>query len=202
MLRIKALQTKKLAAVDAEIASGECVAVMGPSGSGKTLFLRAIADLDPGMGQVTLDGIERQSLPAPQWRRKVCYLPPDSGWWADGIAAHFPDSQAANALFPRLGLPVAALDWEVARLSTGERQRLALARALLLHPAVLLLDEPTSGLDATTMAAVETVLKHALNEGTAILLVTHDAAQGKRLAKRCLHFNHGRLESEERWART
>jgi len=202
MLQINALQTAHLTATDAVIASGECVAVMGPSGSGKTLFLRAIADLDPGTGRVTLDGVERQSLAAPQWRQKVCYLPPDSGWWADDVAAHFPDSQAARTLFPRLGLPVAALDWEVARLSTGERQRLALARALLLHPAVLLLDEPTSGLDATAMAAVEAVLKGALDEGAAIILVTHDAAQGKRMAKRCLHFNQGRLESEEQWART
>lgn len=198
MLQIEALQTKNLAATSAAIASGECVAVMGPSGAGKTLFLRAIADLDPGTGRVTLDGVERGSLPAPQWRRRVCYLPPDSGWWADDVADHFPEPEAACVLFARLGLPATALDWEIGRLSTGERQRLALARALLLCPDVLLLDEPTSGLDATGVAAVEGVLADRLREGVAILLVTHDAAQARRLAKRCLHFKQGHLESEER----
>jgi len=202
MLRIEALQTRHLAAIDAEIADGECAAVMGPSGAGKTLFLRAIADLDPNEGRVALDGRARESLPAPEWRRKICYLPPDSGWWAARVAAHFPDAEAARALFPRLALPEAALDWEVARLSTGERQRLALARALLLRPRALLLDEPTSGLDAASIAAVERVLMEMLAEGGTILLVTHDLAQGKRLAKRCLSFKQGRLESEGTWPRT
>jgi len=53
------------------VSPGECVAVRGPSGAGKTLLLRAVADLDPNEGRVELDGADRESIPAPQWRRKV-----------------------------------------------------------------------------------------------------------------------------------
>ncbi len=199
MLRIDALHTPSLAPIDAEIGGGECVAVMGPSGAGKTLFLRAIADLDPNEGSVTLFDAEREKFPAPKWRRMVTYLASESGWWAESVGEHFPQSDAAAEALSQLGLPADALEWTVARLSTGERQRLALARVLLLRPAVLLLDEPTSGLDETSIAEVEKVLKARLAQGVSILFVTHDVRQARRLAKRCFHFKQGHLESEEAW---
>ncbi|MCE2509975.1 MAG: ATP-binding cassette domain-containing protein [Alphaproteobacteria bacterium] len=199
MLKIAALRTPNMAPIDLDIGGGECVAVMGPSGAGKTLFLRAIADLDPNEGAITLFGAERGKFPAPKWRRMVTYLPAESGWWAERVSDHFPKDGAVGEMLDRLGLSEEALGWTVARLSTGERQRLALARALLLRPAVLLLDEPTSGLDETSIATVEKVLKARLAEGVSILFVTHDERQGKRLAKRCLHLKQGRLESEETW---
>jgi ABC-type sulfate/molybdate transport systems ATPase subunit len=74
------------------------------------------------------------------------------------------------------------MDWPVARLSTGERQRLAFLRAVEDRPAVLLLDEPTAGLDAAAEQALETMLRAFLTAGGTLVLVTHDDAQERRLA--------------------
>jgi phosphate-transporting ATPase len=194
MLTIRHLSRSGLVPFDLDIADGECLALSGPSGAGKTILLRAIADLDPNQGaEVSLDGVRREAIDAPQWRRKVTYLPAEAGWWEDTVAAHFPDREAASALLPHLNLPAEALDWPVSRLSTGERQRLALARVLLLAPRVMLLDEPTSGLDPTATACVEAILKERLAEGAAILLVTHAPEQANRMAQRLLVIDHGRL---------
>lgn len=167
------------------------MAVQGASGAGKSLLLRAIADLDPGEGEVILDGTSRNSIPAPLWRRQVVYLPSESGWWSDEVAAHLSDWEAATPWVEALHLPAAIRDRTVQRLSTGERQRLALVRALILCPRVLLLDEPTSGLDKQTTQAVEHVLKERLKGGASILWVTHDSAQAHRIAQRCLFLEKG-----------
>jgi ABC-type multidrug transport system ATPase subunit len=198
MLVIRGLTRAGLEPFDFDLADGECVSVRGPSGGGKTTLLRAIADLDPSTGSVSLDGAARETMPAPQWRRAVCYLAADAGWWEDGVAAHFPDLPAARALLPELGLAGEALDWPVSRLSTGERQRLALARLVLVAPRVLLLDEPTSGLDPDTTELVETLLRARLGTGASILLVTHDRDQERRLAMRGLRVDNGRAVEETR----
>ncbi len=182
-----------LSAFDLDLGDGECVALGGPSGAGKTMMLRAIADLDLNQGSVSLDGVSRDAITAPQWRRQVCFLPAEAGWWADKVAPHFPDKSAAAALLPELGLVPEALDWSISRLSTGERQRLALARVLLLAPRVMLLDEPTSGLDPEAAARVEAILAARLEQGAAILLVTHGAEQAGRMAGRQLTMDHGHL---------
>ena len=176
-----------------DLAAGECVAVRGPSGSGKTLLLRALADLDPNEGEVSLDGQRRDAMPAYLWRRRVVYLPAESGWWADAVAAHFRDWSGAEPLLEPLGLPPDCGRWPVLRLSTGERQRLALIRALVLEPRVLLLDEPTSGLDPDATAAVERLITERLLRGASALWVTHDADQAKRIAARRLAVDGGRV---------
>jgi len=196
MLRVRGLGRKGIRPIDLDLASGECIAVMGPSGAGKTLLLRAIADLDPSEGNVALDGEAREDMEGPEWRRCVAYLAPDSGWWADLVGEHFEDRVAAAPIIERLGLPPTALDWPVNRLSTGERQRLALARALVRHPRVMLLDEPTSGLDEAARLGVETVLKERLEAGAAILFVTHDSQQAQRMAGTCLWLENGAVREE------
>lgn len=193
MLKIDNLARQGLEPAHLELAAGDCAAVFGPSGSGKSLLLRAIADLDPNTGDVTLEDRVRESMPAPAWRRRVCYVPADSGWWADDVGSHFEDTDAATGFLYRLDLPAAALDWPVERLSTGERQRLALIRALVLAPDVLLLDEPTSGLDAEATARVESLLHEIMADGAAILLVTHDPKQAERLAHHSYTMRNGRL---------
>src|SRR5690348_5206128 len=72
-----------------ELGSGECIALQGASGSGKTVLMRAIADLDPNEGTIKLDGVLRESVPAPAWRRQVTYLAAEPGWWADTVQEHF-----------------------------------------------------------------------------------------------------------------
>lgn len=193
MLTVEKLRRPGLTPADLALADGEAVAVMGPSGSGKTLLLRAIADLDPNDGAVALDGASRESMAAPRWRRLVGYLPAESGWWTDRVGAHFALPAEARPLIEALGLPAEALDWPVARLSTGERQRLALARLLANRPRVLLLDEPTSGLDDVATRQAEALLARRLAEGAALLISTHDGDQARRLARRCLRIDRGRV---------
>ncbi|MDX1656540.1 MAG: ABC transporter ATP-binding protein [Candidatus Competibacteraceae bacterium] len=197
MLRVRALHPRRLLPLSFELTAGECLAVLGPSGSGKSLLLRALADLDPCEGWVELDGINWRSLPAPQWRRQMVYVPAESGWWADTVGEHFVDWAPARPLVAALGLPEGVADWPVARLSTGERQRLALVRALALQPRLLLLDEPTSGLDGDSRARVECLVHQALAGGSGALWVTHDTDQARRVARRALRVRGGRVEEIE-----
>lgn len=95
-----------------------------------------------------------------------------------------------------MGIGAEALAWPIARLSTGERQRLALCRALALAPRVLLLDEPTSALDHATTLLVEAVLRARLTDGVGIILVTHDPAQAGRMAIRRLVLRGGALAEQ------
>jgi ABC-type iron transport system FetAB ATPase subunit len=194
MLEVRALSRPGLAPVDLDLATGEALALLGPSGSGKTLLLRAIADLDPNQGRVSLDGGSRESLPAPAWRRRVTYLPAEPGWWAERAGAHFPDPAAAEALLPAVGLSAAILSRPITELSTGERHRLALVRVLTQSPEVLLLDEPTSGLDQDTTRKVEAVLRARVEDGVALLFSTHDEDLARRLGDRALRIRDGKVE--------
>lgn len=193
MLSVRHLSAPGVAADALQVADGECVAVMGPSGAGKTRLLRAIADLDPNRGEVAADGVDRARVSGPAWRRVVGYVPAESGWWADTVGAHFPDRNGCQALLAEMRLQVDVLDWPVLRLSSGERQRLALARALVRAPRALLLDEPTGALDEEARTMVEAILSRQLATGTSMLMVTHDQAQAARLAARIVRVENGRL---------
>ena len=187
MLRVDYLAVPGLPTLSFEVAAGECLAVEGPSGSGKTRMLRAIADLDPATGYVHLDGAERGEMRGPQWRRQVRFASAEHAWWAPTARAHFPAGAKFDRLLSALALDIHHLDRPIAELSTGERQRLGLIRALADEPRVLLLDEPTSALDATSAAMVEELIKFQLLGDRIVLLVSHDAAQIERLA-------HARLQ--------
>ena len=193
MLSVRALSRPGLEPASFDLAAGEGVAVRGGSGSGKSLLLRAIADLDPNHGRLSLDGRARESMSGPEWRRLVIYVPAEPGWWAETVGGHFTDWDAAAPLAAALGLAAGCRDWPVSRLSTGERQRLALVRALVRQPRVLLLDEPTSGLDHVTAAAAETLVARHREAGGATLWVTHDPAQAARIASRLLMVEAGRV---------
>src|SRR3954471_1120042 len=83
MLQVRDLRTAILKPASFALSMGECIAIRGPSGAGKTLLLRAIADLDPSEGLVTLEGRDRSAIAGPEWRRLVGYVPAEPGWWAD-----------------------------------------------------------------------------------------------------------------------
>lgn len=179
MLTVNQLTSPLLPTVSFRAAAGQCICIYGESGSGKTLLLRAIADLDPNSGSVTLDDKSRQSYPANQWRKLVTYLPAESHWWASDVIDHF---SSPSPDFASLDLPAAIGEWQVTHLSSGEKQRLALLRALDHAPRVLLLDEITANLDEENTRRVEQLIKRKLKQGLAVVWVSHDRRQRDRMA--------------------
>lgn len=190
MLTVNALKRLHVL-VSFELADGECIALQGPSGVGKSLLLRAIADLDPSEGSVELDGMPREAMPAPAWRKQVTYVAAESGWWSDTVQEHFTAWDQAVVLAKQLGLPSSCGAWPIRRLSTGEKQRLGLVRALLLHSRVLLLDEPTSALDAASTASVEAIVAARVSAGTSVVWSTHNSAQARRVGSRLFMMANG-----------
>ena len=194
VLAFKGLRSLHLGPLSLELKE-RCTTLTGPSGSGKTVLLRAIADLDPHEGEALLDGVGQRQLPAHRWRRQVAYLPAESHWWAERVSAHF--NGVDSALLQALGFDAEVLDWQVSRLSSGERQRLALARLLALQPRALLLDEPTANLDAANRQRTEEVILDYLKRNDALALwVTHDPEQGRRIGMQRLRIEGADLVEE------
>ena len=218
-LRLDGLAHRTLAPVDLVLDAGERVFVSGPCGAGKSLLLRAIADLDPHRGEVWLGAEPRSRMAPPVWRRRVGLLPAESFWWAETVGAHLPAIQASGTLSDEkmgtlrfahpthqhqlndwlagLAFEPNVLDWSVTRLSTGERQRLALVRLLAQSPEALLLDEATANLDPVNRDRVESLVEtYRSEQGAAVLWVSHDPEQRRRLGGRAFVIRDGRLEPE------
>lgn len=179
MISVKNLHSALFSPVNFEAEQGQCICIYGESGTGKTLLLRAIADLDPNDGIVKLDNQARDTVGADQWRRQVTYLPAESFWWHSNVAEHFESNKTDWSI---LGLSQEIGGWQVSRLSSGERQRLALLRALDHGPKVLLLDEVTANLDEENTMKVESLIKSHLQRGLIVVWVSHDKAQRERMA--------------------
>jgi len=196
-LLVEALRSQFAGPFELTLGAGTCAAITGPSGSGKSLFLRMIADLDPNEGEVWLNGRERASVPAPEWRKQATYVSAESGWWADTVIEHFSPTRRGEvaSLAARLGVRGDLLAAPVAQLSTGEKQRFSLVRALLPSPPVLLLDEPTGPLDEESVVQVEALLQERMASGASILLVTHDPNQAERLGSQRYRMVAGHLET-------
>jgi len=196
LLTIEHLSCTVLQDISLVLEDAEPVSLSGASGSGKTRLLRAIADLDLNTGTVRLDGVTREAIEPQRWRRKVGYLPAESRWWAVTVGEHFRDPGAVA--FERLGFGREVIDWKVDRLSSGERQRLAVLRLLENRPRVLLLDEPTANLDAENIERVETLIHDYIAETRAACLwVTHAAEQIRRIARRRLVLENSRVAQVE-----
>jgi ABC-type iron transport system FetAB ATPase subunit len=195
-LLVKKLRSEFAGPFELSLGIGTCAAITGSSGSGKSLFLRMIADLDPNEGEVWLNQRERASMSAPAWRKQVTYVSAESGWWTDRVIEHFAVNRRNEvaALAARLGLRVNLLDAPIAQLSTGEKQRFSLIRAVLPDPPVLLLDEPTGPLDEESVVRVEALLRERMAMGASILLVTHDPNQAERLGNQRYRMAAGHLE--------
>ena len=192
MLRIKNLRSGHFGPISATFNAREHVIISGPSGSGKSLFLRALADLDRNQGEVWLNSRSRMDYTPMRWRQQVGLLPAESHWWAQTVGEHFLGK--GNLELDALGFDARVLEWSVTRLSSGERQRLALLRLLSNEPQVLLLDEPTANLDSHNTQCVETLVnRYRNNENACVLWVTHDSDQIRRLADRTMVFAEGQL---------
>jgi len=180
--------------VNLEVAAAEIVCISGASGSGKSLLLRAVADIIPHQGQALLDAQAANSIAAPLWRRQVSLLPAENQWWHDTIHEHFESRD--NGLLSALGFSDSTWDWELARCSSGEKQRLALLRQLSREPRCLLLDEPTASLDPENIERVETVLRDYIEaRQSPVLWVSHSREQIRRMAARHFIVRNGKLEA-------
>ena len=193
MITVKSLQRSGLGPINFTVSDSECLAITGPSGAGKSLLMRAIVDLDPNTGEVTTVELTRSETPAPEWREHVALLPSETGWWLDKVGDHFINPTGIAEHLPDIGLSPDAMNWDISRLSSGERHRLGLLRCLEKLPKVLLLDEPTAALDTDTTELVEALLHGLMEEGITILLVTHDRDQPARLGCKTMRIENGQV---------
>ena len=190
-----------------EIPTGSHTALMGRTGSGKTTLLEGICGLRSiRSGSIWIGDREVTNLPPGQ--RGIGLVPQDGALFdhltvrqhlefALEVRGWVPDRRESRSreLAEWLSL-TPLLDRLPAGMSGGERQRVALGRALAFHPPVLCLDEPLSALDDQTRGEIVAVLTEIRNRtGITILLITHNRSEAERLADRILHLRDGRLES-------
>jgi heme exporter protein A len=187
--------------ISCQIGCGEIVGVFGPNGAGKTTFLRLLATLlKPSAGRLQLFGRAPHDSAV---RQRVGFLGHDSFLYPDltpvenltfyGRAYRVADlSTCIEAALQQSGLH----DWRhtpVRTFSRGMEQRLALARALLHNPDLLLLDEPYTGLDQRGVATLQTNLTQAKERRKTVVLTTHDIALGLELCTRAFILHRGRI---------
>ncbi|WP_322800903.1 heme ABC exporter ATP-binding protein CcmA [Thermoflexus sp.] len=177
-----------------EVHAGELLVLLGPNGAGKTTTLRLLMGLiSPTSGGIWIAG-EPMTPESHGLRRRIGYLPENPGFWERlpvwknlEIYARLYEVPAPRSrvmeLLEQFDLADRARD-PVATLSKGMRQRLALARALIHDPPILLLDEPTAGLDPEAALGVRELLRSWKGQGRTILLCTHDLEEAERLGDR------------------
>jgi len=190
-----------LRSISFQVPPGQCLALIGRNGAGKTTLLRILAGFSrPGRGQARIFGGEPRDT---ETRRRI-------GFIGHGIAVYdelsalenlrlfarlyrLPDAErAAQEWLERTGLE-RVRDGLVREFSRGMRQRLAVARAFLHGPSVLLLDEPFTALDDRAIAVLQSVLREALAAGRTIIMSTHQLREAMELATHVALINRGRL---------
>ena len=203
-----------LRAPSLEIRTGDYVAIVGPSGSGKTTLLSILGGmLSPNAGRVSVDGVSLYELSVPKravFRRErmgfvfqtfnlVPYLTAVENvqipLYLNGVVKSEQRRRAAE-LLERVGLKD-RLDHKPSELSTGQQQRVALARTLANNPAVILADEPTGNLDPESRRIVLDFFDELHSEGRTIVMVTHDSVAAER-APRWLHLGNGAIKEGSR----
>lgn len=191
-----------------KVAAGEFLAIQGTSGAGKSSLLLVAGGLLRPKGQVLIDGNDLYKLPVEkraafraqqigfifQRFHLLPYLSVRQNILSPTLAVCVADAEhRADELIAQFGLEHRA-DHLPSRLSAGECQRVATARALLTKPKVILADEPTGNLDRANSEIVLDAIRSAVEVGTAAILVTHDSEAAVR-ADRVLHMCDGKLSS-------
>ena len=178
------------------IEPGELVCLIGPNGSGKTSLLHALAGIGGRSGAVDIDGTDPRRLGPAQRPSFLTYLPAtrDTPWPL--LARDLIALGGGKADFPVLDL-APLLDRRIDTLSTGERSRVLIARALASRPKILLLDEPTANLDPLwQIRLMELVSEELKQSGRAALVAIHDLDAAERYADRVIVMQSGRIVAE------
>ncbi len=200
---------KALDGVTADICKGDVMAVIGPSGGGKSTFLRSLNLLEtPTSGSIIFDGVDitgkKVDLPLHRQKMGMVFqhfnLFPnrtilDNLTMAPIKIKKMPKTEAeekAMALLQRVGLADRANDWP-AQLSDGQKQRVAIVRALAMDPEVMLFDEPTSALDPEMVGEVLEVMKELAQSGMTMVVVTHEMAFAREVGSRVLFMDAGKI---------
>ena len=184
-----------VADVSFDVSKSEIVALLGPNGAGKTTTMRMLGGLiAPTSGSVVIDGVPLTPATAGTLRARIGFLTESPGLW-DRLTVR--ENLRTYAALYGLSQPDRAIERvtdvlqlspqasvRAAELSKGMRQKVALARALLHEPPVMLLDEPTSGLDPEITRGVRRLLEERRAAGCAILVSTHNLDEAERLADR------------------
>ncbi len=172
-------------------------AILGPNGAGKSLLLSLIHGmLRPETGQVTWDGIQAQKtklLRGFVFQTPIVLRRSVRANLAYPLKVSGKSNTAAIDSMLELSHLTALADQPAASLSGGEAQRMAIARALITDPEVLLLDEPCSNLDPASTKLIETMIRRFVAGGGCVFITTHDLAQAKRLADVVLFLGAGQL---------
>ncbi|MFS0736198.1 ABC transporter ATP-binding protein [Sphingomonas sp. 1P06PA] len=199
----RALQVEgRLQATDLDLDRGKLVAVVGVNGAGKTSLLHAIAGV-AGSGDVAIDGVALDRLPPARRLRALAFAPAGRAIaWPlaarDVVALGLGATRDPAAVEAALALVDgrALADRRADRLSTGERARILLARALVARPAVLLLDEPVANLDPRRQIETMALLRAEADRGAAVVAAIHDLALARVWADRVLVVDGGRIVAD------
>ena len=190
-----------LGPIDLKIDKGDIAVLLGPNGSGKTSLLKALHGiLKPKEGTIRWSCLKTESIrkqmfvfQTPIMLRRSVFENLTYPLLLRKISKEQANYQAARWL-DRIDLRT-SMQVPATRLSGGEKQKLALARALITEPEMLFLDEPCASLDGKTTYEIESLLQSCVENGTTIMMSTHDIGQAKRLAKNIYFLNKGILES-------
>lgn len=195
--------TRVLDHVSLRAERGRITVLTGPSGAGKSTLLRLANRLaEPSAGIVRLDGVDCATLDPRRLRGRVGMVfqrpTPFAGTVVDNLRVARPDLDGVGAIAAllRVGLDTELVDRLADDLSGGEAQRMCLARTLLTEPEVVLMDEPTSSLDPDSRLAIERLARVLTDDGLAVVWVTHDLAQVRRLADHTVVLLAGRNATE------
>jgi sodium transport system ATP-binding protein len=192
--------------VSFEVQAGEVFGLLGPNGAGKTTTLRMLTTLlKPSSGTATLNGFEVTQQPE-KVREQIGFLSGDMGLYGRltplEILNFFGELNGMDAArrSSRIQFLIALLDMKsfagvrTDKLSTGMKQKTAIARTLLADPPVLILDEPTSGLDVPTARTIETAIMDAKKAGKSVLYSTHVMEEAEYLCDRIGVISDGKLK--------